>query len=88
MIKFAYIIDGEISSLKYKEVFDFIKTKYRNIFDMIKIVYPERLANQIIYNLKLINNVHTILYNKGDFAGLSTDVKESFYEESNFNKSM
>ena len=88
MIKFAYIIDGEISSLKYKEVFDFIKTKYSNIFDMIKIVYPERLANQIIYNLKLINNVHTILYNRGDFAGLSTDVKEAFYKESDFNKSM
>ena len=88
MIKFAYIVDSEISSLRYKDVFEFINNKYGGLFNIIKTVYPSDIANKIISNLKQINNVHTILYNKGDFAGLQTDVKEDFYKQSGFNKDM
>ena len=88
IIKLAYITEEEISSLTYNETFEFINGKYKDLFGIIRTVYPDKLSNRLISNLKSICNIHSVLYNKADFAGLMTEVKEAFYENGDFNIEM
>lgn len=73
----------------YDEAIPYVKEKFGDkhiTYSILKDVYPEELANDLIYKLKVIMNANTLLTKKGDHYGGLVDQKEEFYKWSDFNK--
>lgn len=87
LISCSITIAKECLTKEYSPLFDFIQNKYGKenvIYNVLNNVYPKELANTLIGRLKVINNAHTALYLKKDFYGGLTNIKETFYNNTDF----
>lgn len=91
LITFADKICKDVNNLNFKNVYDYIISEYGKInvlFKILKDVYPKELSDKLIYRMKIINNIHTTFANMQDYAGLTNEVKQMYFDNTTFNNDL
>lgn len=87
IIRYSYTVSKEIRDDSYKSTFDFYQSQLGKkdiLFNLFKIIFPKELADKMIYRMKIIRNAHTVMFVKEDYAGLRHNIKEEFFNNSDF----